>query len=100
MIIAIDIGNTETMLGLFEGNEVADSWRLSTERHRTGDELFLQLNALLASRADGVAVPERIVLASVVPALDRSWDDAAARLGLPLLRIDWRTELPIRLEVD
>ena len=100
MILAIDIGNTETMLGLFEGYEVGDSWRLSTERHRTGDELFLQLGALLAARADGVTPPERIVVASVVPALDRSWDEAAARLGLPLVRIDWRTELPIRLEVD
>jgi type III pantothenate kinase len=47
-----------------------------------------------------VTPPERIVVASVVPALDRSWDEAAARLGLPLVRIDWRTELPIRLEVD
>ena len=100
MILAIDIGNTETMLGLFDGDEVVDSWRLSTERHRTGDELFLQLSALLASRADEGASPERIVVASVVPALDRSWDVAADRLGLPLLRIDWRTELPIRLEVD
>ena len=100
MILAIDIGNTETMLGLFDGDEVVDSWRLSTERHGTGDELFLKLSALLATRADGGAPPERIVVASVVPALDRPWDDAAARLGLPLLRIDWRTQLPIRLEVD
>jgi type III pantothenate kinase len=100
VILAIDIGNTETMLGLFEGGEVADSWRLSTERHRTGDELSLQLGALLSARADGMALPERIVVASVVPALDRAWDEAAARLGLPLLRIDWRTKLPIRLEVD
>jgi type III pantothenate kinase len=100
VILAIDIGNTETMLGLFDGDEVVDSWRLSTERQRTGDELFLQLSALLASRADEGASPERIVVASVVPALDRSWDVAADRLGLPLLRIDWRTDLPIRLEVD
>jgi type III pantothenate kinase len=100
VILAIDIGNTETMLGLFDGDEVVDSWRLSTERHRTGDELFLKLSALLATRADGGAPPERTVVASVVPALDRPWDDAAARLGLPLLRIDWRTQLPIRLEVD
>ncbi len=49
VILAIDIGNTETMLGLFDGNEVADSWRLSTERHRTGDELFLQVRRV-ASR--------------------------------------------------
>ena len=100
MILAVDIGNTETLLGLFEGYEVRDSWRLSTERQRTGDELFLQIGALLEARAAGVAAPERIVIASVVPALDRAWDEAAQRLGIPLVRIDWRTELPIRLEVD
>jgi type III pantothenate kinase len=100
VILAVDIGNTETLLGLFEGYEVRDSWRLSTERQRTGDELFLQVGALLQTRAAGAAEPERIVIASVVPALDRAWDEAAQRLGIPLVRIDWRTELPIRLEVD
>jgi len=100
VILAVDIGNTETLLGLFEGYEVRDSWRLSTERQRTGDELFLQVGALIEARAAGAAAPERIVIASVVPGLDRAWDEAAERLGIPLLRIDWRTELPIRLEVD
>jgi type III pantothenate kinase len=100
VILAVDIGNTETMLGLFDGYEVRDSWRLSTERHRTGDELFLQIGALLGTRNGGAEAPERIVIASVVPALDRAWDEAAARLDLPLRRIDWRTPLPVRLEVD
>ena len=67
MILAIDIGNTETMLGLFVGTEPADSWRLSTERQRTGDELALQLDALLDARSAGVPLPERAVIASVVP---------------------------------
>ena len=100
MILAIDIGNTETMLGLFDGYEAADSWRLSTERQRTGDELALQLGALLEARSEGVPLPDRAVVASVVPALDRAWDEAAARLHLPLTRIDWRSDLPIRLDVD
>lgn len=100
MILAVDIGNTETLLGLFEDYDVRDSWRLSTERQRTGDELFLQVGALIEARAAGVALPERIVVASVVPELDRAWDEAAERLGIPLVRIDWRTKLPIRLEVD
>ncbi|MEJ2482638.1 MAG: type III pantothenate kinase [Gemmatimonadota bacterium] len=100
MILAVDIGNTETLLGLFDGDEVRDSWRLSTERQRTGDELYLQIGALLGARTGGAEVPERIVIASVVPALDRAWDEAAIRLDLPLQRIDWRTPLPVRLEVD
>jgi type III pantothenate kinase len=100
MILAVDVGNTETMLGLFENYEPADSWRLATERHRTGDEIALQLRALLAARPEGTALPERVVVASVVPELDRAWDEACERLGLPLLRIDGRTGLPIRLAVD
>ncbi len=100
MILAVDIGNTETMLGLFDGYDVHDSWRLSTERQRTGDELFLQIGALLGARASGAGQPRRIVIASVVPVVDRAWEEAAARLGIPLVWIDWRTPLPVRLEVE
>jgi type III pantothenate kinase len=99
MILAVDVGNTETMLGLFEDYEPADSWRLATERHRTGDEIALQLRALLGAR-EGSADPERVVLASVVPELDRAWDEACERLDLHLVRVDGRTDLPIRLAVD
>jgi type III pantothenate kinase len=100
MILTVDIGNTETMLGLFEEYEPLDSWRLSTERQRTGDELFLQVSALLTAHESGPMRPERIIIASVVPELDRAWDEAGERLGVPLIRIDWRTRLPIRLEVE
>ena len=101
MILAIDIGNTETMLGLFEGRELRDSWRLATERRRTGDELALTLRALLAAGPDGTAWrATRGVIASVVPTVDRAWDDAFRRLELPLQRIDGTSALPIRLDVD
>ena len=74
MIVAIDIGNTETMIGLFEGREVVDSWRIATERHRTGDEIALTLRGLLGGRAGpGGGDVERGVIASVVPPLDRAW---------------------------
>lgn len=100
MILAVDVGNTETMLGLFADYDPVDSWRLATERHRTGDEVALQIRALLAARSGDAPPPERVVLASVVPELDRSWDEACERLRLPLVRVDGRTELPIRLAVD
>lgn len=101
MIVAIDIGNTETMIGLFEGREVVESWRIATERHRTGDEIALTLRGLLASRFREDPWPvERGVIASVVPPLDRAWTDAFERLEIPLIRIDAQSPLPIRLEVD
>lgn len=101
MILAVDIGNTETMIGAFEGRDVLDSWRIATERHRTGDEIALTLRGLLDARFDPEAWPiQRGVIASVVPRLDRAWTEAFSRLELPLAVVDARSRLPIRLEVD
>jgi len=105
VIVAIDIGNTETMIGLFEGREVRDSWRIATERHRTGDEIALTLRGLLAGPLDGPLDGstwdvERGVVASVVPPLDRAWSEAFDRLRLPVSRVDADSAIPVRLEVD
>ena len=50
MLLAVDVGNTQTVLGLFRGDELADSFRLATDRSRTGDELGVTLAALLRAR--------------------------------------------------
>src|SRR5689334_3284642 len=39
MLLAIDVGNTQTVFGLFDGDRLAEHWRVATEAHRTGDEL-------------------------------------------------------------
>lgn len=100
MVIAVDVGNTETMIGLFEGREIRDSWRIATERHRTGDEIALTLRGLLEAFAQPAMKADRAVLASVVPQIDRAWTEAFARLHVPIRSIDASTELPIRLDVD
>ena len=46
MLLAVDVGNTQTVLGLFEGERLADSFRLATDRSRTGDELGVTLGSL------------------------------------------------------
>lgn len=101
MILAVDVGNTETVMGVFRPGEVrpAGAWRLSSARHRTGDELGLLVEALLR-RAPGGEGPSRAVLGCVVPVLDRPWENALSTLGLPLTRIDGRTPLPVRLDVE
>ena len=38
-LLAIDVGNTQTAFGLFEGEELREHWRVTTERNRSGDEL-------------------------------------------------------------
>jgi type III pantothenate kinase len=101
MILAVDIGNTETMLGLFEGREVRASWRLATEHRRTGDEIALLVRGLIEVEfGKGQQQVERAIIASVVPPLDRSWTEAFARLGLPVTWVHAGSALPVRLDVE
>lgn len=68
MLLAIDVGNTQTLLGVFEGDEVVADWRVATEAHRTADELAVLLKGLLDSRGPRRPVTG-IALCSSVPAV-------------------------------
>ena len=79
-LLAIDVGNTQTVLGLFEGEELRKHWRVATESERTGDELGLLLRGLVdLSGLEGIA------MSSTVPPLARAYEELAAREGLELL---------------
>src|SRR5690349_9740561 len=92
-LLAIDVGNTQTVLGLFEGAELAEHRRLATESTKTGDEL----GALLRSLLD-LGELEGISLSSSVPQLLRSYEEVAGGLGTPILILGpgTRTGMPIR----
>jgi type III pantothenate kinase len=47
MLLTVDVGNTNTVLGIFEGKELIKSWRVKTDPRTTADELWLQFNALV-----------------------------------------------------
>jgi type III pantothenate kinase len=90
-VLAADVGNTETTVGLFRGAELASFWRLTTERMTT-DEVSLKLESLLkrAPSPDGHA-PERLgtVLCSVAPSLTLAWAEALERLaGSPPVEVN------------
>jgi type III pantothenate kinase len=72
MLLAVDVGNTQTVFGLYEGSELGRRWRIATEAHRTGDEL----GALLADFLD-VSALDGIVLSSTVPRLIREYEHVA-----------------------
>lgn len=77
MLLAIDVGNSNIVVGVFDGEHLVADFRLRTDAHATGDELGLTVTGLLRSR--GVE-PERIdgvVTSSVVPTLSRSIEDLA-----------------------
>lgn len=51
MLLAIDVGNTNTVLGIFDGPEVIEHWRIATVPDRTADEIAVVLRGLLAQSA-------------------------------------------------
>lgn len=66
MLLTIDVGNTNTVLGLFDGPEMRSSWRIKTDARTTADEMVLTFRGLLSDQAvDGIA------LCSTVPAVLR-----------------------------
>jgi type III pantothenate kinase len=94
-LLAVDVGNTQTALGLYEQEKLARHWRLTTEPHRTGDEVGLLLGGLLDLQA-----VVGMCLASTVPALIRSYEELAADVGTRLLVVGpgTRTGIPIRYD--
>jgi type III pantothenate kinase len=72
MLLAIDVGNTNIVLGIFEGGRLAESWRLATHRERTADEIGVLVTELFERRGvarDGI---DGIAISSVVPPLTGS----------------------------
>ncbi len=66
MILVIDVGNTQTVLGLMEGEEVRKRWRISTQRCTT-DEFGMQVVQLLEHGGVGKGVVEGVIVSCVVP---------------------------------
>jgi type III pantothenate kinase len=68
-LLAVDVGNTNTVLGLFEGRQLTAHWRLTTRRESTSDEIVLSVRGLLASVGHTGGLPIDVIVASVVPSL-------------------------------
>ena len=76
MFLAIDVGNTQTTIGLLENGSVCQRWRLKTDRADTSDELHSHLRSFLALRDYEASDIEAAAVSSVVPILTKMWDAA------------------------
>ncbi len=96
MLLAIDVGNTQTVFGLFDGENLSEQFRVGTDRNHTGDELAVLLRSFVELEAlDG------IVLCSSVPPLVREYELFAERwAGTTLLVLGpgVPTGVPIRYD--
>jgi type III pantothenate kinase len=99
--MAADIGNTQTVLGLFEGDDLRGQWRIATEAHRTSDELAVVFAGLLALRGLRLEEVSALIASSVVPALARSYRDLAAEIfGVPFYPVDAQMETGLKNRYD
>jgi type III pantothenate kinase len=101
MILAFDVGNTETVIGLFESGDLLDHWRVATQPERTVDEFGLLVRGLIRESGYNMEVLRAASIGSVVPPLTPILIEMCERhLGIRVAVIDARSALPIKLDVE
>ena len=80
LALTVDIGNSVTNFGLAEGEELKETWSVTTPENLTADEALMCVSSYLQVRCDGAEVGDAIV-SSVVPSLTDAWIEAN---GMPL----------------
>jgi type III pantothenate kinase len=101
VLLAVDVGNTQTVFGLYDGDRLTEHWRVSTEAERTGDELAVLVGRLLELRDLGFEDIGGVCLASTVPPLVRAYEEFAGEyVQAPLLVLGPGTKTGIPIVYD
>ena len=79
MLLAVDIGNTQTHVGAFDGEGLAHDWRLGTDPHVTSDELAVTLGGLLELHGLSFSSLDAAIVSTVVPQLGSQYRELADR---------------------
>jgi len=80
MLVTIDVGNTHTVIGIYDGERLAHHWRISTDAERTTDEHGVMLHVLLQGAGLHLPFkPEGVAVACVVPPLNHTMEQLAER---------------------
>ena len=101
MLLAIDIGNTQTHVGAFDGDDLAHDWRLATDPHVTSDELAALLANLLALDGLAYSAIDAAIVSTVVPQLGPEYRRLCERhIGGTFLKIgpNVKTGMPILVD--
>ena len=80
VLLAADIGNSHTVLGLLEDGEVVAHWRVATDERRTADEWAVLLRGLLATAPESAEV-DGIAVCATVPAVLHEWREMVRRIS-------------------
>ncbi|MFH1214886.1 MAG: type III pantothenate kinase [Pseudomonadota bacterium] len=88
MLLAVDVGNTHMVLGLFQGEKLRCDWRIQTSRSTTTDELAARLHGLFQLRNHSFEEVTGVIIGSVVPPLETIWGQLSRKyLGCEALQV-------------
>ena len=79
MLFVIDVGNTNTVFGLYEGDNLVQSFRMSTDKNRSSDEIGMFFMQILMTNNISTSQIENVIIASVVPPLMHSLENAVKK---------------------
>jgi type III pantothenate kinase len=100
-MLAVDVGNTNVVLGLYRGDQLLYFWRISTRRDATVDETAVVLRELFDHHGIPLAGVDAVVISSVVPPLTPVWQQLSRQyLGVEPLVVTADTDTGLRLDVD
>jgi len=101
MLLAVDVGNTQTHLGAFRGEELVEHWRFRTVAGATGDEIAARISGMLALRDFDFGEVDALSVSSVVPPLGIEYQGLAARyLDAPCLLVAPGTKTGMAIRID
>lgn len=84
MLLGIDVGNTQTVIGIFDGDKMLHHWRIATERERTADEIALTLTGFLNLYGQKLDQVDGMIISSVVPEMT----SAMAHMARDILKVE------------
>ena len=99
MLLAVDIGNTNIVVGIFQGDRLLTSWRFETDRARMADEWWALLTTLAAGDRIDLRGIEGAIVASGVPQLATTFQELITQ-GREPIQVSAALDLGIRVRVD
>ena len=101
MLLAIDVGNTQTVVGIYDGDLLKCHWRISTHPRKTNDEWALALSELLTINSVSLSDIDDVIISSVVPDATQALETMCAKtLNLVPLIVDNETAAGIAIKMD
>lgn len=101
MLLAVDVGNTQTHLGAFDGERLVEHWRFQTRAGATGDELAERIAGMLALSGVGFEDLDAVCVSSVVPPLGAQYEQLSERYtdaACLCIGPGVKTGMPIRID--